>query len=142
MDKLSNLLPRQITSNQSLELCSKRQELNEISVYTDPVATVDEVTGQLKILSMSFPDIDNDFLAVLTLRLIANGFTKDRLNDAIGAVIDACHYKRPSIAEIVSFDRKMKLYTYNEMAAKCTQQYTSENFERIEINGQIRFFEK
>jgi len=91
---------------------------------------------------MSFPDIDNDYLAVLTLRLIANGFTKDRLNDAIGSVIDACHYKRPMIAEIVSFDRKMKLYTYSEMVNKCTPQYTTENFERIEIDGKIRFIEK
>ncbi len=81
-------------------------------------------------------------MAILTLRLISNGFTKKRLNDAIGTIIDTCRFKRPMIAEIISYDKKLKLFTYSEMAAKCSQFYTSENFERIEVNGKFMYYEK
>jgi len=121
---------------------TQRTECNEISLYTDPPATTDQVKFEVKKLLSAFPDIDNNYIIVLIDRLLANRFTYQRVCDAISHVIDTCNYKRPMVAEIVSFDQKKKLYTYNEMCAKCSANYSSENFERIEMNGQVRYFEK
>jgi hypothetical protein len=121
---------------------TQHTECDEISLYTDESASAEQIKTEVKKLLSAFPDIDNNYIIVLIDRLIANKFTKQRVCDAISSIIDTCHYKRPMIAEIVSFDRKMKLFTYSEMVAKCSPNYTSENFGRIEINGQIRYYEK
>ena len=53
-------------------------------------------------------------IEILTERLLANGFTEQRLKDAIADVIDNFKYKIPNIADIIQFDKRVKLYTYNE----------------------------
>ena len=117
-------------------------ECDELSLYTDTPATPDQIKQELKKLVSAFPDIDNQYVIVLIDRMVANRFTRNRVFDAINNIIDNCHYKRPMIAEIVGFDKKVRLYTYSEMLSKCTPQYTTENFESIELDGKIRWFEK
>lgn len=47
-------------------------------------------------------------------RLIAKGFTNKRVTDAVNYVIDTCKYPTPTVADFVGYDKKVKLYTYNE----------------------------
>lgn len=116
---------------------------NEISLYTDEKATINQIKSEVRKLSAAFPDIDNDYVIVLFDRLLANGFTKQRVYDAISYVVDTCHYKRPMIAEIVSFDQKVKIYTHAEMCAKCYPGHASDDFfKMIELNGEKRWVEK
>lgn len=67
------------------------------------------------VLKKSFPALKNDFIDIFYERLKANGYTDQRLNDAIGHVIDNCIYPTPTIAQFISFDRKMILYNHNDM---------------------------
>ena len=91
----------------------------------------------------AFPEVTSDFLIVLMDRLIDNGFTKERVRDAINKTIDTNPYRRPSIADIISYDRKVKTYGYNEIRDKCLPGYSAfDHFEEIQINGQKRFLEK
>ena len=116
----------------------------EISVYSGEIATRKEVLTEAKKLIAAFPDAGNDYIILLVDRLTDNGFTAQRVHDAINHVIDTNPYKRPSIADIISFDKKVKLYTYSELEAKGRQgaKDVFKNYERVKIEGKVRFIER
>lgn len=119
------------------------EQITEISVFSGQIATEDEMKSEVKKLMAAFPEIKTDFLIVLFDRMIDKKFTKERVREAINNVIDTNPYQRPSIADIVSFDRKIKVYTYSEILAKCRPGYSAfDYFKKIEINGLKRYIEK
>lgn len=115
---------------------------NDISLYRDEVAKPADIAKEIQLLKYSFPDITEEFTAVLMDRIFANRFTKQRIHDAVGFVLDNFHYKNLNIADIISFDRKVKSYTYGEMTALCTPYRTTESFEMIVLNGKKLWVEK
>lgn len=116
---------------------------SEISIYSGSVANEMEIKSEVKKLMAAFPEVSSDFLIVLVERMIDKNFTKERVKEAINHVIDTNPYKRPSIADIISFDRKIKVYTYSEISSKCYPGYSAfDNFEKIEIEGRKRYIEK
>lgn len=119
------------------------ERITEISIFTGTVASENEIKSEVKKLMAAFPDVKSDFLIVLVERMIDKNFTKERVKEAINHVIDTNPYKRPSIADIISFDRKIKVYTYSEISAKCYPGYSAfDHFEKIEIEGRKRYIEK
>ena len=70
-------------------------------------------------LVMAFPTIDNNFKMTLIDRVLDNGFTKKKLYDSISHVIDNFTYQRPTIADVVSFDKRIKIYNYAEVCEYC-----------------------
>lgn len=111
-------------------------------MYSGEVATKEQVMSDSKKLIAAFPEVSIDFVILLTERLIDNQFTAQRVKDAINNIIDNSPYKRPSIADIISFDRKMKLYSYEEVQAKCAPGYSAfDHFKRIIINGRPKWIE-
>ena len=116
---------------------------NELSVYSGEIASPKEISSEVKKLKAAFPEISADYLAVLIDRLIDNQFTQERVRDAINQVIDTSSYQRPSIANIVSFDRNVKIHTYEEVLAKCCPAYPAfEYFTMILIDGRKKWIEK
>lgn len=117
--------------------------LNEISVYSGETAGRDIIKSETKKLIAAFPEVTSDFIILLGDRLSENQFTAQRVRDAINHIVDTNPYKRPSIAEIISFDRKVKLFKYEEIQAKCAPGYSAfDHFERITIEGRPRWIEK
>ena len=88
---------------------------NEISVYTDNYIDGTALKKELSRLQAAFPEITDDFIIILTERVLKNKFTEKRLHDAINNVIDNFKYKTPNIAEIISFDKRVKLYSYTDI---------------------------
>lgn len=87
-------------------------------------------------LMVAFPKMENEFFNLLSERVRANKFTTKRLNDAINHLIDNFNYKELNIADIVKFDRKVKLYSYNDvckMVSKGEASFT--DFAIKEIDG-------
>ena len=74
------------------------------------------------------------FYDVLLERIKENNFTDERLKDAVNYLIDNFKYPVPSIADIISFDKKVKLHTYQQVCDKVTAGDKFENFERM-ANG-------
>jgi predicted transposase/invertase (TIGR01784 family) len=71
------------------------------------------------------------------LRMREKGFSDQRMIDAINNVIDSCQYPTPTMANFLSFDKRVKIYTYNEVCDKVTkQEATFEDFEIIKISGE------
>jgi hypothetical protein len=100
-------------SESTLQLIRK-DECFEMSIYNDTLTTQNIIKGTAK-LKKSFPALTKEFFDVFADRIKENKFTDCRLNDSINHVIDNCIYPTPSIAQFISYDKRIKLYTYSDM---------------------------
>lgn len=94
---------------------------------------------------VAFPKIEPQMILLLRDRFKANGFDDKRMTDSINHVIDtySCWDKLPAIADFVSFDIKVKIYTYWELREKYKDRYYPgatydpivAEYERIDFRG-------
>lgn len=92
---------------------------NEISLYTGPL-TAEVVLREIVRAKAAFPSLPTVFFDVLRDRINANSFTNERFKDAVNYVIDNCRYPTPTIADFVSYDKRIKFSTYDEMLKKAS----------------------
>ena len=97
---------------------------SEISVYKDELTKEGVALNCAKILS-AFRGTDEMFTDLLTESLKRNNFTNERFSDAVNYVIDNCPYPKPSIADFVSFDKKVKLYSHEEASGLGMSRFVS-----------------
>lgn len=97
------------------------------------------IARELAKLQVSFPELSLEFMAVLSERVKVNGFSTERLKDAIGHVIDTFPYRRPSVSDIIGFDRKFKLFTYSEVYRLIVEKGDAEwsDFEVVKFEGEF-----
>lgn len=108
-----------------------------ISIYTGEL-TQKEFTKHLARLKVAFPTLPKDFYYLLGQRMKEKGFSDEKLKDAVNHVIDNCRYPVPTIAEFLSFDKVVKMYTYQEAAELVTKGKASfDDFEKREIDGEV-----
>jgi len=84
---------------------------------------------------VAFSGVDQSFTILLTESLKRNKFTDERLTDAVNFVIDNCKYPKPSISDFIQFDKKVKLYTHNEVINILYSDF--ENYKAVEIEGKL-----
>ena len=113
-----------------------------ISVYggvLDPKTVAREVAK----IKVAFPALPKDFYTLLIDRLKEKGFTDQRLRDAVNNVIDTCQYPTPTLANFLSFDKRVKLITYQELCTLIGKgEATMDAYERMRINGKVFFVRK
>ena len=84
--------------------------------------------------------MEKDFWNLLAERIFENGFTEQRINDAVNKILDNFQYKELNISDIIRFDRRKKLYTASEVY-KISGQFPSPLFKPFEFNEK-RFWTK
>ena len=89
-------------------------QTNEISVYTDNFNPVNAAKTVMK-LNKAFPNLGSDFVSILSERVKELKISDQRLLDSVNYLIDNYHYPTMTIADIVSYDKKIKLLTYDEV---------------------------
>lgn len=106
---------------QSLSTSSSKRVLSvsddgqyAVSIYDDALTEGGTVMS-IAALKLAFPTLPKEFYGVLIDRIRVNKFTDERFSDAVGHVIDTCKYKNPTIADIISYDKNVKAYTYKQM---------------------------
>ncbi len=121
--------------SESISRLIKKDEHYEISVYNDDLTTENIINGTVK-LKKSFPALTGDFFDVLSDRIKDNKFTDKRLNDSINNVVDNCIYPTPTIAQFISFDKRIELYSYEEMLELNNQTQTAfKTYKSVKIAG-------
>jgi hypothetical protein len=121
-------------SENTLQLI-KKDGCFEMSIYNDELTTKNIIKGTGK-LKKSFPALTKEFFDVFADRIKDNKFTDNRLNDSINHVIDNCIYPTPSIAQFISFDKRIKLYTYHDIVKMQDQtQHAFKSYRPVKING-------
>lgn len=81
-------------------------------------------------LKKSFPKLPQGWYEILSEMIDSEGFTDQRLIDATTNLIRTCPYPEPTIANILSFDKTKKLYTYEQLQwmSKDMSKETAKNF--------------
>lgn len=118
---------------------------NELSLYTDDLLNIKGTTVAIAKLEKAFPDWDEQLTELLITRAKHHKFTNKRFMDAIDHVIDNYKYQKPHIADIISFDKKVKMYTYNEMLTICSNNNTlptTDFFKSVLIQNKRVWVEK
>lgn len=90
-----------------------------------------------KLITVSFPELGNEFVSLLVQMMIKNNFTPQRAKDAAEHVLQTCEYPRPQMARFLQFDRRKRVFTHTEMLLYMNQNQglTTNNFEMLEVNG-------
>ena len=109
------------TSDKALQEGFRKTQSNEVSLYQGSLTDMG-VAKNMRKLQSAFPKQSKEFFNVLAERLIANGFTDERLRDAVNNVIDNFQYKELNISDIVRFDKKMRIYNYKEVCRLVTKE--------------------
>ena len=108
----------------SRELSEVRK--GEISIYRGELSP-NVIAEQTLKLTTVFPALRDEFINVLIERIVANGFTNERLIDAVDNLIDNFKYPNPSVADIVGFDCRIKLYSHSD--------YSNEIFSKKAVDA-------
>lgn len=96
-----------------------------LSIYNTAPATREEIRNLLYFLEKAFSMTDQK-LSLMTEIVYNEYFTPQRLKDAVNYLLKCCKKKELQIADVISYDRCLKLYTYSEAC-------------RLVTSGQARF---
>lgn len=87
-------------------------------------------------IKKAFPALPLEFYDILTDRIRAAGFCDQRLQDAVSCVIDNCIFPQPTVAQFISYDRRIRVYTYEEMLDKGHHGlWNPEIYKAIQLRG-------
>lgn len=93
----------------------KKSNNYEVSVYSGDNLTPEGLAKNIKTLQHAFPELDSNFHIVFADRIEDLKIGDNRLKDSINFVIDNCAYPKPTIAQFISFDKRVKLYDHRQM---------------------------
>lgn len=106
-----------------------------LSVYSGEL-TQQGAAKAFELIKKSFSKLDRGFFDMLFDRAKKLNFSDARLIDSINHVIDNCQYPEPTIAQFISFDKKIKLFTHpqivelnNETHGQAFKYYSSVKIE-------------
>lgn len=106
----------------------------QLSVYTGEMTPETLVEQATKIIK-AFPAVTNGFVDILFERAKEKGFSDQRIKDAVNHVIDNCQYPTPALANFLSFDKRIKIYSYDQVCIQVADKGADFNsFFRMEIN--------
>lgn len=103
-----------------------------ISVYAGKLTTENWIDN-VKRLKKTFPTLPEGFYDVLAERLTDNTFTDERFTDAVKNVIDTCVYPQPTIAQFISFDKRIKLYTYEQYVKLVDEGSNASSYQPVKL---------
>jgi hypothetical protein len=122
---LQNLSPVRTTS-----------EGSTVTIYVPDEISIQAQIEAVKTLKNAFPALPMGFYDIMIDRMRANGFNEQRLMDAVANVIDTCVYPTPTIATLISWDRRVKLYTWAEVTDMIDKGAKMSDFIIREYNGE------
>ena len=111
------------------EATPRRQE-SSISVYSGQL-TAQTIVTEVKKMKAAFPELPAGFYEILSQRVKANKFCDARLTDAVNNLIDNFTYPRPTIADVISYDKRVRLYTYAQVCELVSQGHRMEDYVKL-----------
>jgi len=118
----------------SQELLQSIANDSTITIYRGELSQEVVAKGVAKIKA-AFPSLTPEFFQLFISRVRDKGFSDERLTEAVNHVIDNCQYPTPTLANFLSFDKRVKVLSYEELCdLVTTNRATFENYANIIIN--------
>jgi hypothetical protein len=134
----------QKSSTESSQKIIKKDGDLFISKYEGKVdrETISRCSAKIK---ASFPALPLEFYEIFADRVIDKGFSNEQLIDSVNNVIDNCIYPSPTTAQFISYDQKIRLYTYQDMLKLAHEANVTDIFkyyDKKKIGERIYWFRK
>lgn len=94
-----------------------QESKKEISLYGEGKVSTKVLANCFIGLKKAFPKLPDGWYDILEKLLDTEKFTDKRLIDATNNLIKTCVYPEPTIANILGYDKKAKVWTYEEALA-------------------------
>lgn len=104
---------------------------DEISVYKPGKPSEDTLRWAAKTLVSCYPDTKTDVIRIICERLKAKDWTDERIKDAVHNLIDTHPYRSISPADVISFDKRIKLYTYSEVCNEVGKGASMKDYKKL-----------
>ena len=91
-----------------------------MTLYADQQADVRDIATQLNRLKAAFPRNETLFFNILAERVVAKAMTRSQLTEAVNRLIDGFPYKELSVSDVIGWDKRIKLYSHNEVVDLCS----------------------
>jgi len=106
-----------------------------LSVYTGEL-TLRTLLEQNLEIAKAFPMLPNTFYDVLNRRLAEKEFTDQRLKDAVNYVIDTCQYPVPTVANFLSYDKSVEIFTHADLCRQLKDdQFAFDYYDLVKVPG-------
>jgi hypothetical protein len=115
----------------------------ELSLYSDePPSEKILIANECERLRIAFPTIQREFIGVLVQMVLKKGMSKNQLIDSIDNILMNYKYPHPTVADVIGFDKRVKLYTHAEVVADIPKGFEFNDYDMISINEQKRWIRK
>lgn len=105
----------------------------QLSIYAKGKVSAECLAKNIVKLKMAFPKLPGGWYSILEEMLDDEQFSNDRLNDAVKNLIKVCQYPEPTVANLLSYDKKIKLYTYENLLSMSNE---------LSVEGRKKFWDK
>lgn len=92
-----------------------QSDKTEASLYGQGKVSPECLALNIVRIKDSFPKLGNGWYRQLEHFLDSENFTDQRLNDAVENLIKTSVYPEPTIANILGYDKKIKIFTWDEL---------------------------
>ena len=108
---------------------------NELSLYEGDVISDENIIRYSIKVRQAFPSLPPDFYNILLEMAKEEGFTDERFRDAVHYVIKTCVYPMPTIAQFISYDKRVKTLTYHQIISMVEEgdPKAFDRYKRIEL---------
>jgi len=110
----------EVLQNLSAQSFSRMMPENEVSLYSGELTPRALLECSVRI-QKAFPVLTPGFFEVFGEMLKMNNFSDSRLRDSVDFVICNCVYPAPTIAQFLSWDRRIKVLTFEDMIKKVNE---------------------
>jgi hypothetical protein len=117
-----------------------KQDKNEISIYKSGSISPEILGSGIKMITQAFPKLPTGWYSVLKEMLKDEGFNDNRFSDAVRSLIKNCPYPEPTIANVISYDKTLKVYTYTELLEHSKDYSVPARIEYLKSYGKIDFY--
>ena len=107
---------------------------SEISIYKGDVISDENIIRYSVKVRHAFPALPPEYYGVLLDMAKEEGFTDERFRDAVHYVIKTCIYPTPTIAQFISFDKRIQTLNYDKYLKLCDEGLGN-NYEPITLKG-------
>jgi len=109
----------------------------ELSIYESEPPTQQGLIAAMKKLKSAFPALEKEFYEILADRARENKICDSRLLASVNHVIDTCVYPTPTIANFTSYDKRVRLFTYEQYVRLINENKAAGRIYRaVFVNGQ------
>ena len=106
-----------------------------LSIYCGELTTRILLEQNIEI-AKAFPQLPESFFEVFNRRIKEKEFTDQRLKDAVNHVIDTCQYPVPTVANFISYDKEVQIFTHNDLLKQLNEDKKAfDYYDLIKVPG-------